>query len=168
MANSTLPVSNPYTAETQEKIARLRALAAEIPDDVNGKPPTPAQLALVTKTSAEFLEKAAGFADAVPSVASALGVDAAVLRDAISFELAYRGLVDECAVLMRHAVNAIARHKLGAVRLARTLYHVSKGYVQTDPGDAVKPHVVEMKRTLNRKTRKSANSTPPAPTPSTV
>jgi hypothetical protein len=162
-SSNPAPVPNPYTADVQEKIARLRALAAEVPDADNPKPLTPAQLALVSKTSAEFLEKAAVFADAVPTVATALSGDAVILRDAIAFELAWSALVDEATVLTRRASQAIARHKYPAVVVARSMYRVGKGYVKSGPGDAAKTHVVEMGRSLAR--RKSHRRPPAAPAP---
>ena len=159
--NNPVPAANPYTSDVQEKIARLRTLAAEVPDEQNPKPLTPAQLALASKTSAEFLEKAAVFADAVPTMATALGGDAALLRDAIAFELAWGALVDEATVLTRRVSQAIARHKYAAVVLARSIYRVGKGYAKSDSGDATKPHVVEMGRSLAR--RKSRKRPPAAP-----
>ena len=47
------------------------------------------------------------------------------------------------------------------------MYRVVKGYAKSDPGDAAKPHVVEMGRSLARRTtRRRPPATAPAPEPS--
>jgi hypothetical protein len=170
--NPTAPavIPNPYTAETQEKIARLRALAAEIPDYTDAKPLTRAELVLVAKTSTEFLEKGAVFADAAPALAASVGIDPTVLRNAAAFSLAWGAFVDEAVVLLHRASAAIDRHKLNAALLARALYRVSKGYVTTDAGSVIKPHVVQMGQSLaRRKSRKPQTPKPaPAPVPNTA
>ena len=155
---------NPPTVDAQEKIARLRAIEADFPNESDPKPLTKAELRLATVTAMAFLEKAALFAEAAPDVGGALAVDCAVLRDAIAYELAYGGVVDETQALARRVQMAIARKKLKAVKVARALYRVAKGYVTSDAGDLVKTHVREMGRALNRHRtgRKASSRQPPA------
>ena len=107
------------------------------------------------------LGKAAVFVEAAPGVDV---VDAAELRDAIAFELAYEGVRDEALALARRIDHAILRRKLKASKSTRSLYRIAKGYVTLDVGDSVRPHVAEMKRSLTRRpSKKSAAQPEPAP-----
>lgn len=163
------PAASPQTLDAQDKIARLRAIANDFPDDVEPKPLTPAERQLASRTSIVFVEKAAVFAEAAPNIGVALSVDTAALRDAIASDLAYGGVVDETRTLTSRMEAANIRKKLKAVKVARGIYRVAKGYVTTDLGNAVTPHVDEMKRALQRPPKrtkkKSAPTEPPPATP---
>jgi hypothetical protein len=162
------PAPSPQTVDAQERIARLRAIADDFPDEASPKPLTTAERRLASRTSVAFLEKAAVFAEAAPNVGVALSVDTLVLRDAIASDLATGGIVDETRTLTSRLEDANTRKKLKAVRLARGIYRVAKSYVTTDLGYVVKPHVEEMKRTLQRpyaSKKKTVPAKPPATTP---
>lgn len=153
--------ANKYTPDAQERMARLRSMAAEFPDDADPRPLTAAEIRLARGTSAATLENAAIFVDVVPSVGGGVA-DAVELRDAIAFELAYSGVRDEARALARRIDLAIMRRKLKSARAARGVYRVAKGFVTLDAGDAVRPHVKELKRSLTgRRRRKIAPSTEP-------
>jgi hypothetical protein len=147
------PAVSPHTAAALDRIARLRAIADEFPDDEEPKPLTRSERRLANSTPAVFLEKAAIFAEAAPGVGVALSVDTDELRDAIASELANGGVIDETRTLTRRIESANLRKKLRAARIARGIYRVAKSYVTTDPGNAVTPHVEEMKRALQRPRR---------------
>jgi hypothetical protein len=155
------PVANRFTPDAQERASRLRAMAADFPDDEEPRALTVFELRIARSTSVGALEKAALFAEAVPGVTSEVA-DAAELRDAIAFELAYGGVRDEAQALARTVDRAIQRRKLKAVRITRGLYRMAKGYVTLDAGDAMRPHVDEMKRSLAPRRRKR---TPAPPNP---
>jgi hypothetical protein len=150
---------NRYTPDAVERIARLRAEASAFPDDADPRPLTPSELRLARGTSFAALEKAALFAEAAPKVSSGVA-ESPLFRDAIAFELAYGGLRDEALALGRRIDRAILRRKLKAVLAARVLYRMAKGYVTSDAGDAVRPHVAEMKRSLVRPSRRKAVTAP--------
>jgi hypothetical protein len=152
-------VPNRYTPDAQDRVTRLRAFAMEFPDDADPRPLTVADVRLAHRTTVVALEKAALFAEAVPDVGGKL-VDVADLRDAIAFELAYGGVRDEAEAMVRRVNHAIVRRKLKAVRTARALYRVAKGYVTLDAGDAVRPHLAEMKSTLVRPARRKREEAP--------
>jgi hypothetical protein len=157
--------ANKYTVDAQERMARLRAMAAEFPDEIDPKPLTQAEIRLAHGTSVASLENAALIIDAAPALGRVVRnpVD---LRDAIAFELAYGGVRDEARALARTVDLAIARRKLKSAKAARGLYRVAKGFVTVDAGDSVRPHVDQMKRSLRgRRARKPAASpTPETPT----
>ena len=154
---SDTPVSNRFTPDAHERRIRLRAMADEFPDAAQPKPLTLAEIRIARQTTPAALEKAALFAEAAPGVGSNVA-DVAELRDAIAFELAYGGVRDEAQAMARRVDHAILRRKLKAVRLARGLYRLGKGYVTLDAGDSLKPHVKEMRNSLARRKRKG---TPP-------
>ena len=151
--------ANRFTPDAQERVARLRLMAEEFPDDTDPRPMTPFELRTARHTSVAALEKAALFAEAAPAVGGV--ANTTELRDAIAFELAYGGVRDEAAALARRIEHAILRRKLKAVRATRGLYRVAKGFITVDAGDAVRTHVEEMKRTLVRPRRKKAEKIPP-------
>ena len=82
------PAPSPQTLDAQEKIARLRAIADDFPDETSPKPLTKAERSLATRTSIVFVEKAALFAEAAPNIGVALSVDTAALRYAVASDLA--------------------------------------------------------------------------------
>jgi hypothetical protein len=161
---------NPLLADAQDKIAQVRALAAAFPEEADQNTLTSQELGLANATSVQFLEKAAQLAEAAPAVGAAVDTDVTVLRDAIYSELAYSALVDQLDTLARQVEMAILSRKLKAVKVARSLYQVAKVYVKTDAGTPLKPHVQELKQTLQRKRKKAVKpATAPAPaSPSTV
>lgn len=157
---------NPLLADAQDKIAQVRALAAAFPDEADQNTLTSQELGLANATSVQFLEKAAQLAEAAPAVGAAVDTDVTVLRDAIYSELAYGALVDQLDALARQVEMAILSRKLKAVKVARSLYQIAKVYVNTDAGTPLKPHVQELKRTLQRKRKKAVKpANAPTPTP---
>ena len=150
------PVANRFTPDAQERMARIRVMGNEFPDESQPRPLTLAEIRLTRGTSIAALEKAALLAEAAPGIGSAVATEVVELRDAIAFELAYGGVRDEALALARRVDMAILRRKLKAVKSARGLYRVAKGFVTVDAGDSVRPHVTEMKRSLTRRRTKKA------------
>jgi hypothetical protein len=157
------PASNRFTPDAQERMARLRAMAAEFPDDAEPQSLTDKDIRLARQTSAAALEKAALFAEAAPGMGAPV-TNVSELREAIAFEMAYGGVRDEARALARSVDHAILRRKLKAAKAARGLFKIAKGYVTLDVGDPVRPHVDEMKRSFKRpRHKKSSAPTEPKP-----
>jgi hypothetical protein len=157
------PVANRFTPDAQERMARLRAMAAEFPDVPDPKGLTPAERRIARQTSAAALEKAAVFAEGGPAV-GAPAANTAEMRDAIAFELAYGGVRDEARDLARRVDEAILRRKLKAVKEARGLYRMAQSYATLEVGEPVRSRVADMKRAFTPRRRKSsAQPEPPAP-----
>jgi hypothetical protein len=159
--------ANKFTPDAQKRMEQLRAMAAEFPDEADPQPLTPAEIRLARITSAAALESAAVLIEAAPAVGTAVA-DAAELRDALAFELAYGGVRDEARVFARRVDMAILRRKLKAAKAARGLYRVAKGYVTVDAGDAVRPHVSDMKQALRGRRRRKPAAAPAPPALPTV
>lgn len=160
-AEAEEPVANRFTPDAQDRVARLRAVAQEFPDEKDPRALTPAEIQLARRTPPAALEKAALFAEAAPALGNAVA-DVVDLREAIAFEMAYGGVRDEALAVARRVDHAILRRKLKAVRTARGLYRVAKGYVTLDAGDPVRTHLAEFKRTLIRPRRRKAPDPPVA------
>jgi hypothetical protein len=154
--------ANKFTPDAQERMTRLRTIAAEFPDEADPKPLTPAEVRLARSTSIATLENAAVFIEAAPAVGDAIAADVVELRDAIAFELAYGGVREEARALVRHIDLAILRRKLKAARTARGAYRVAKGFVTVDAGDAVRTHVTQIKRSLQGRRRRKNGTAPEA------
>ena len=150
--------ANKFTPDAQERIARLRAMAAEFPDEADPRPLTPAEIRLARTTSVATLENGAVLLEAAPTISGV--ADAVELRDAIAFELAYGGVRDEARALARRIDQAILRRKLKAAKAARGLYRTAKGFVTMDAGDAVRPHVAELQRSLRTRRRRRTAAAP--------
>jgi hypothetical protein len=157
-----VPPSNKYTRDAEERMTRLRAMAAEFPDEADPKLLTTSEMRLARGTSLAALENAAVFVQAMPNVGRPIA-DAEELREAIAFELAYGGVRDEARALAHRIDKAILRRKLKAVRAARGVYRVAKGFATIDGGEAIHTHVSDMKRSIvgRRRTRKPAAAPPP-------
>jgi hypothetical protein len=160
------PVANRYTPDAQERVIRLRTMAAEFPDDADPRPLTLPEIRNARGTTTTALEKAALFVEAAPGISTSVA-NASELRDAIAFELAYGGLRDEALAMARTVDHAILRRKLKAVQATRGLYRVAKGYVTVAAGDGVRTHVGEMKRALVRPPHRK-RVPPPAQPPTNV
>jgi hypothetical protein len=158
------PAATRFTPDAQEWMARLRAMAAAFPDTSEPQSLTPKDIKLARRTSAAALEKAAIFAEAAPGMGAPVA-NVSELRDAIAFEMAYLGVRDEARALARHIDLAILRRKLKAVKTAKGLYRIGKGYVSLDVGESVRPHVDEMRRSLGRRRKKSSAQTEPKTEP---
>lgn len=154
--------ANKFTPDAQERMARLRTMAAEFPDEADPKPLTLAEIRLARATSLAALENAAVLIEAAPAVSGAVAADAVALREAIAFELAYGGVREEARVLARRVDLAILRRKLKATKSARGLYRVAKSFTTVDAGDSVRPHVTEMQNSLRTRRRRKPVA-PPGP-----
>jgi hypothetical protein len=153
-------VANRFTPDAQDRVARLRAWAADFPDEKDSRPLTRNEILVARITSPAALEKAALFAEAAPELSTGIA-DVVDFREAIAFELAYGGVRDEAQAVARRIDRAILRRKLKASLTARGLYRMAKGYVTMDAGDAVRPHLAEMKRALVRPPRRKRNAEAP-------
>ncbi len=155
-----LPSPNRFTPDALDRMARLRAMAADFPDTADRRPLKQAERALARSTSVAALEKAAVFAEVAPGLGSSVG-EVALLREAIAFEMAYISVRDEALALARYIDQAILRRKYPAAVVTRGLYRLGKGFVTLDAGDPVRTHVSDMKRALVR--RKKVATAPEAP-----
>jgi hypothetical protein len=147
------PIPNGYTADAQERMARLRAMADQFPDEADPrKALTPVEVRTARGVTPAALEKAAVFAEGGPNVGAP--ASAAEMRDAIAFELAYSGVRDLANLLAHRVDRAILRRKLKAVKSARSVVVMAKTFATLDEGEAVRPQIGDMRRAFRRPRRK--------------
>ena len=156
------PIPNGYTADAQERMARLRVMADQFPDESDPKRAlTPSEVRIARGATPGALEKAAVFAEGGPNVGAP--ASAAEMRDAIAFELAYSGVRDLASLLAHRVDRAILRRKLKAVRSARSMVVMAKTFATLDEGEAVRPQIGDMRRAFRRPARKKVTA-PTEPT----
>jgi hypothetical protein len=158
------PATNRYTADALDRVTRLRAIFADLPGASNLPRLRPSEVRIANSTSAEALEQAAVMAATAAGVGGELA-NAPAFRDAVNYIFAYQQLREEMTAGLRQIDLAIVYNKYLAVKLARPLYQVMKAYAASEVGDALKPYVKQMQRTLARRRRKPLGTTaPPEPT----
>lgn len=140
------PDANRFTADAQQWMARLRAMAAEFEEAHEQRPLTCFEMGVARRTPLPALEKAAVFAEAA-GLGDTIG-SPRDLREAVMYELAYGGVRDEAYALGRRVDMAILRRKHKASLLARALYAFGKSIAKLGLGDLVKTHVEDLRRAL--------------------
>jgi hypothetical protein len=154
------PATNPYIAAAMLEAAELQALAERYGDD--GPPLTPSELRIVAMTSAEALEEAAVFAEALPNVGGELS-DVAELRDTNHYIFAQQRVREAAEKVVRRVDQAIDRKKLRGVRIARGLYRIARVYAKSTSNDTAMAHIERMQRTLRISVRRRKAAVPATP-----
>ncbi|HYI09742.1 MAG TPA: hypothetical protein VEK57_11820 [Thermoanaerobaculia bacterium] len=157
------PQPNIFTADAQERMARLRDMGVDFPDEAEPVALTRADKILAGRTPVAALEKAAVFAEAAPEVVAVFANDLPVLREAIAFELAYNGVSEEAHAFARRVDLAIYRKKLKAVTIARAIFRFGKVYMTIDAGDPMKTHIDDLRHALRTMRARRKKLAPPAP-----
>jgi hypothetical protein len=139
--------NNRYLIDALDRVARLRAIADEFPDEKDARPLTRHEVRLANTTSVEALQEAEAFARSQPNVGGELA-NVEALGDTIDFVLAYEQVRGEAMKVFRRIDRAILRRKLKGVRYARGLYGVAKVYAARIGEEGLKTHVQLMQRTL--------------------
>lgn len=149
---------NRYTADAQERIARLRELINDFPSEADPKPLTVAERRLARATKPEALENASRVAEERPGITGNFEEDVAKMRDAIAYRLAYTSVRNQYLAGAKHIDEEILRKQLEAAKIARGIYRTAKGFITLDAGDALKTYVADLKEALvgNRRKRKAA------------
>lgn len=154
-------VNNPYAADALDRVTRLRAIFADLPGATNLPRLRPSEIRIANSTSAEALEQAAVIAATTTGVGGELA-NVAAFRDAVNYIFAYQQLREEMTAALRQIDLAMVHNKYLAAKLARPLYQVMKAYAASEVGDALKPYVKQMQRTLARRRRKPLPTATPS------
>lgn len=154
-----VPQPNIFTTDAQARMAALREMSADFPDESDARPLTPSEMALARRTPLAALEKALVLAEAAPHL-GALLPELADVREAIAFELAYGGVRDEARAFARNTDQAILRKKLKAARAIRCLSGMSQRYATMDAAEPFKLHIADLKRAITRPRRKPVTTVP--------
>jgi hypothetical protein len=140
-------------ADAAKKVAILRAMAAEFINDNDNQPLTVSQTRLASRTPSIYLEKGAVVCEAAPEMPGTPPGAAHTLRLAYAADVVYASVIAEAEELVRQIRLATMRKKLFAISIARVVDKMARIFVQTGPGNWLKTHVDQMKRTLTRPPR---------------
>jgi hypothetical protein len=162
MATET-PKPSPHAEAAKVILDKLRALRAEIPRFVPHDRGAARQLAQKAAVPDAALESASVVIQVSPRLEMASGTDAATLRDAFGYALAYEAVVQELHAFMRsmrHTIR-VARAEAGASAL--DVYAIARRFSLQKDGAELRPHVEDMRRKLKKRTRRTVGEPAPAP-----
>ena len=158
------PQVSPHTESARVILEKIRALRAEIPRFVPDDPDQTRQLAAKASVPDAFLESASVSIEVSPQLEQAAGpADAATLRDAFGYAIAYDPVVQELYALarsMRYTIR-VARAEAGASAL--DVYAIAQRLSQRKDGAELRPHVEDMRRKLGKGKRRTNGEPAPAP-----
>jgi hypothetical protein len=107
-----------------------------------------------------FLESASVSMQTFSRLEQASGTDAATLRDAFAFALAYDAVVQELKSFARSAAHTIRVQRAEAGESALDIYAIARRLARRKDGAELRPYVEDMKRKLNRRRTRRTNGKP--------
>jgi hypothetical protein len=167
-------IQSPHTDAAKVILDKVRALRADIPRFVLNVPSQEVrQLVPSAGVPDPFLESASVAVQASPRLERATDPDdAARLRDAYAFAIAYDAIVLELASLSRAVKHTIRVARAEAGASALDIYAIAQRLSKRKDGAELLPHVEDMRRKLKKRSRKTNGEPAPAPdanaTPSPV
>ena len=161
---------SPHAEAAKALLEKIRALRAEIPRFV---PEVQEETRLLVQKSLvpdPFMESASVSIQTFERLEQASGTDAATLRDAFGFALAYDPVVREVFDLARSMAHTIRVQRATAGESALDIYAFAQRLSKRKDGVELRPFVEDMRQKLKKAKRtRRANSTPtPAPVESTA
>jgi len=153
---------SPHAEEARILLEKIRALRAEIPRFA----PAEADLRQFNGYSAvpdSALEMASVLIETSDRVKVAVGDEAITLRDSYGYALAYDPVVQELLALARSVTYSIRVQRAAAAASARDVYAVARRISRRKDGTELLPYVEDMRRKLNKRTRKTTSNPVPAP-----
>jgi len=162
VAHAAEPEINPYAADAQERINRVRAILEGFPKTLDLPPLSAGKLSSANKITAEALAQAARFAEGQPNIAGALA-DVKKLRDGSDFLSAYAGLREQVFVLLNNIDEYLVQCKLDTAKYARGLYRMARTYAASAPtANDVHAQVEIMRPSFGRPAVRRVKPAPPA------
>ena len=145
---------NRYTADVQERIARLKELIKEFSDEGDPRPAlSTAEVRLARSTRPEAMENAARIVEEAVGI-SGNAADVRKLRDTIFYILAFASFRNALLAAAKLVDEDMLHKQLEAAKITRGIYRTAKGFVTLDAGDAIKTYVADLKSALVRPRRK--------------
>lgn len=139
----------PHADAARQLLDKIRGLRAEIPHFVLDDPASTQILGRIAAVSDEFIEAASVAVQFSQRLETAAGADAATLRDAYAYAIAYQQIVTELQALTRSMIHTIRVQRAAAVSSALDVYaHARRMIRQKDSADLI-PYVNDMRRKLN-------------------
>ena len=157
------PTPSPHADAAKVILDKLRALRAEIPGFVPNVPTEVRQFIATSSLPDPFLESASVSIQASTKLEQAASLDAATLRDAFAFAIAYDAIVQELASLSRAVKHTIRVARAEAGASALDIYAIAQRLSKRKDGADLLPHVEDMRRKLKKRARKTIGEPAPAP-----
>ena len=166
MADNTTKtiMPSPHAEAAKVFLDKIRALRAEIP---RFEPEVPEEARKILQKSLvpdEAMEAASVSIQTFPDLEHASKTDAATLRDAFAYALAYGPVVQEARAFARSVAYTIKVQRAIAGASALDIYYLAQRFSQRKDGAEYLPFVEDMKRKLLKRKR-TRKATEPAPAP---
>jgi hypothetical protein len=170
MATTNSPTSLPHVEAAKTLLEKIRALRAEVP---RFTPHVPAEVRKIVQKSLipdDVLEAASVAVQTFTRLEEATRADAATLRDAYGFALAYDPVVKELFAFARSVAYTIRVQRAEAGESALDIYAAASRFSKKKDGAELIPHVNDMRDKLAklRRPRKTTSNPVPAPAASTA
>jgi len=148
-------VPNPHAESAKTLAEKVRALIAEIPRLTPLGPKHAQRLSSAASVSEEFLESARALMQKSALLEGASGTNAATMRDASAYALAFEAVLPEAEALRRMLAHSIRAAKAAAGESALDVYAIAQRLAKRKDGAELVPHVKDMQRKLKRGRRKA-------------
>ena len=163
MTTTNTPLSSPHTEAAKALLEKIRALRAEVPRFTPAVPEQTRKLIQKAIVPDSFLESASVSIQTFARLEQAGGTDAATLRDAYSFALAYDAIEKELLAFGRSVAHTIRVQRADAGASALDIYAIAQRFSKQKDGAELKPYVDDMKKKLAKHNRPRKTTSNPAP-----
>ena len=160
--NITL-MPSPHAEEARVVLEKIRALRPEIPRFAPAGGDDLRKLNGLNGVPDAALEAASVLIDTSVRVQQAAGADATTLRDSYGYALAYDPVVQELLSLARSVTYSIRVQRATAATSALDVYAIAARMSLMKDGAELLPYVEDIRRKLNKRTRKTNSNPVPAP-----
>jgi hypothetical protein len=165
MATNETTTPSPHTEAAKLLLEKIRALRTEVP---RFTPHVPAEVPKIQQKSLipdDALEAASVAVQTFTRLEDATKADAATLRDAYGFAIAYDPVVKELFAFARSVAFTIRVQRAEAGESALDIYAAATRFSKKKDGAEFLPYVDDMKSKLARMRRPRKTTSNPAPAP---
>jgi hypothetical protein len=163
--DTNTPVPSPYTEAAKALLEKIRGLRAEVPHFIHDVPADRRKLIQKYIVPDGFLESAGVSIQTFDRLEKAVGTDAATLRDAFSYALAYDAVVQEAAAFARAVAHTLRVQRAEAGASALDIYAIATRLSKQKDGAELIPYVEDMKKKLAKTKRPRKPNSNPDPAP---
>jgi len=164
MENDT-PILVQHTEAAKALTEKIRALRADVPRFVHDFPEERRKLVQKYTLPEGFLESAGVSLQTFERLEAASGTEAAKLRDAFSYALAYDAVVKEAFAFARSVAFTIRVQLADAGASALDIYAIARRLSKRKDGAELIPFVEDMQKKLAKRGRPRKKNSKPAPEP---
>ncbi len=159
MKRTLNPVPMPHAEAARALLEKIRALQAEVPRLTPVAPETIRRLVATARMTDVGIEAATVAIERSLRLSIAANADAATVRDAYSYALAYGPIVQELLALARTIAHTVRVERAFAGAAALDIYAMADRMSKQADGAEFVPFVEDIRKMLKKKGRKT-NSSP--------